>query len=305
MSEKVSIIIPSRLEPYLQKTIDDIFVKATGDFEVIVILDGYEELIESRKNLTIIYQKEALGTRKSMNRAIKIASGKYIFKTDAHCMFSEGFDEILKKDHENDSVVTLSRYSLKPEEWEKGYGPILYEFIEFPFGPKGVGGLTPKKWIGPNGKDENTKVNYFWMENKRASFPVDEIMTCNGACWFLTKDFYNSLGGMDEELWSFHIDAVELGFKAWLSGGKMLINKNAWHAHWWKPSDKRTVPLKWDIMRSVAAYSTWYWMYDQWPKQVRTFEWFVEKFWPIPSWPENWREYRDKLKKPSLMQGEP
>jgi glycosyltransferase involved in cell wall biosynthesis len=297
----VSILIPSRNEKYLINTINDILLKATGNFEIIVILDGYiEPQLKPSKNLKIIYHKEPLGTRKSINEAIKLAKGEYIFKTDAHCMFSEGFDQILSRDYEKGTVTTLSRYSLDPDTWTKFKGPISYEYIAYPFdGRKRIGGLTPKKWVGPNGNDSN---DLFWMEKQRRNILIDEIQTCNGACWFLEKKLFEEFGGMDERLWSFHIDAVELGFKAWLSGGKLLINKNAWHAHWWKSEKKRTVKLNWDVMGSVAAYSTWYWMNDQWPKQKRSFEWFIEKFWPIPGWPDNWRAERDRFEKPILIE---
>lgn len=301
MSKKTSILIPSRNEQYLINTINDIFLKAQGDFEIIVILDGYmEPNLKSNKHLKIIYHKEPQGTRKSINEAVRLASGNYIFKTDAHCMFSEGFDQTLQRDHEENTVVTLSRYSLDPENWTKFKGPVSYEYIAYPFdGQRRIGGLTPKKWMGQKGNEEN---GFFWMEKQRESIPIDEIQTCNGACWFLEKELFEKFGGMDERLWSFHIDAVELGFKVWLSGGKLLINKNAWHAHWWKSERKRTVKLNWNVMGSVAAYSTWYWMNNQWPQQTRTFEWFVDKFWPIPGWPNNWKEVRDNFPKPELIE---
>jgi len=38
---KLSIIIPSRDDRYLQKTIDDLIEKAVGEIEIIVVLDGY------------------------------------------------------------------------------------------------------------------------------------------------------------------------------------------------------------------------------------------------------------------------
>lgn len=38
---KLSIIIPSREEIFLNKTIQDLLVKAKGDIEVIATLDGW------------------------------------------------------------------------------------------------------------------------------------------------------------------------------------------------------------------------------------------------------------------------
>ena len=41
MNDKVSVIVPSRNEIFLNKTVEDLFRTATGEIEVIVILDGY------------------------------------------------------------------------------------------------------------------------------------------------------------------------------------------------------------------------------------------------------------------------
>src|SRR3990172_5473995 len=111
---KVSIIIPSKVETYevtpgvsvLQRTIQDIYEKATGDFEVIVGFDGppYISLPEY-ENLNIL-KLPWQGTKPTINKMAKIARGKYLLKTDAHCMFAEGFDEVLQEDIEYNWVVT-------------------------------------------------------------------------------------------------------------------------------------------------------------------------------------------------------
>ena len=38
---KLSVIIPCHKDPYLQKTIDSLLENATGEIEVIAVLDGY------------------------------------------------------------------------------------------------------------------------------------------------------------------------------------------------------------------------------------------------------------------------
>ena len=53
-----------------------------------------------------------------INAAARIASGKYIFKTDAHCMFAKGFDEVLQADMEDNWVVMPRFYVLDAEHWQ-------------------------------------------------------------------------------------------------------------------------------------------------------------------------------------------
>jgi hypothetical protein len=164
-----------------------------------------------------------------------------------------------------------------------------------------IGGLTPKKYRGPHG----LKGQFYWMEKDRRHLQIDDIQTCNAACWFMEKKMYEDIGGLDERLWSFHIDGVEIGFKAWLSGGCLKINKNGYHAHYFKRGKKRTVRLNWKAMRNTQHYSTWYWTQDQWPKAKRNFKYFVEKFWPIPGWPQDWEEQLKTIQKPELARYNP
>ena len=33
-----------------------------------------------------------------------------------------------------------------------------------------------------------------------------------------------------------------------------------------------------------------YWMNNKWEKRAHDWEWLLKKFWPVPSWPEDWQE---------------
>jgi hypothetical protein len=39
-------------------------------------------------------------------------------------------------------------------------------------------------------------------------------------------------------------------------------------------------------------YSANYWINNSWKGQIHKFEWLIDKFWPIPSWVDNWKELR-------------
>ena len=79
MSELTSILIPSRNEKYLNKTVDDIYKKATGDFEVIIGLNGKTdypfELLGNREvsNIKFIQTPEAIDLKVMINRLVKKA----------------------------------------------------------------------------------------------------------------------------------------------------------------------------------------------------------------------------------------
>ena len=304
----LSVIIPSRNCKYVNNTVEDLFRNATGQIEVIVLLDGYWPVpeIKPHANLTIVHKPQVTGMRKSVNIGVALAKGKYIAKCDDHCMFGKGFDEILQKDMQDDWLVNPSRYSMDAEKWERGRGPTEYLFITYPYTPDNMygNGLHGRKWIGENGFGKNMGVTeFYWMEVHNKHKPIDDMMTFQGSFWMMTKEKYLAIGGLDEK----HCDLMEnepqeLGFKVWLSGGRCIVNKNTWYAHMHKSERERdnhgrTWKLSWQAMRETGRFQTYYWMSDLWPLATRKMEWFVEHFWPIPSWPENWREDKVRFEK--------
>ena len=90
----LSILIPSRNEIFLARTIQDILEHIEGDTEVIAVLDGQwpVEPIPQHDRVTILYYPESIGQRAATNKAASISSGKYLMKVDAHCAFDQGFD---------------------------------------------------------------------------------------------------------------------------------------------------------------------------------------------------------------------
>ena len=290
----LSIVIPSRnisSWPYTQKTVDDLFNKATGEIEVIVVLDGYilDPLLKEQKNLTIIYNKESQGMRPAINKGIAIAKGKYIMKVDDHCSFSEGFDEILAADCDSNWLSVPSRYSLDGENWKRKYGPIDYNYLTYPYNldDQFGFGFHGKKWHGERGFTGG----YFDREKKLKHILIDDIIAFQGSCWFTTKDHFNKIGGMQHEGYLDHQEAQEMTFKTWLSGGRCVVNKNAYYCHLHKGSQHgRGYRLLKHKMIDSQIYSTDLWLNNKWPGQIHKLKWLIEKdnWWPLEMWPTDW-----------------
>jgi len=288
----LSILIPARDDhQYLENTIAGLFKNAKGEIEVIVMLDGYwpNPPLTNRNNLTIVHVSKVHGMRVNVNAAARIAKGKYIMKLDAHCMVGEGFDEILKKDCEKDWLVVPSRYSLDAENWKRGRGPIDYLYLTYPYldDDQFGYGLHGKKWVGKNmGAKE-----YYRKENENKDKKIDDIMTFQASCWFMHRNLFFEIDCYDTENYGFFQEAQEIGMKVWLSGGRVIRNKNTWYAHWHKgPNAKvgRGFKLSKRQKRLDETFSADFWMNNKWHKQTRKMSWFVEHFWPIPGWPEGW-----------------
>lgn len=299
--EKVSVIIPSLLCKYASKTVEDLFVKAKGDIEVIIMLDNYwpDPQLKDHPNLVVVHRGTQVGMRRAVNDAVSIAKGKYIMKCDDHCMFAEGFDEALKADCEEDWLSIPSRWALEPEEWKIGrIGPSEYLYLTYPYKPddlyKTAMGLHGKKWMRE--ENNNGKDSFYWKENLYKDKKIDDILTTQGSCWFCHRETFLKFGGLDEKRsYLIHQEPQEMCFKFWLSGGRVVINKNTWYAHWHKPQDAR-IWRKYVRENEVETkrFFTWYWMNDQWPMATKKMKWLIDMFMPMPGWPENWEE--EKLK---------
>lgn len=288
--DKVSIIIPARHEPFLQKTVDEVLNNATGEIEVIVMLDAYwpQPPLKKDKRVVIVHNGEARGMRANENAAAKIATGKYLMKLDAHCMVGKGFDTILKADCEKNWVAIPSRYSLDADKWRRFRGPVDYLYLTFPYetddlyGP----GFHGRKWKGPTGFTGS-----FWhRERERKDIKIDDIMVFQGSCWFMHKEHFLNIEGLREDC--LYQEAIELAFKTWLSGGRVIRNKNTWYAHYHKRKGDKTVGYALSKRKKVetACFMMNYWFNNDWPKQTKKIEWYIEKFRPLETWPDDWQD---------------
>jgi len=269
----VSVIVPARNEVFLQKTIEDMLAKAQGDIEVIVILDGYWPIpqLKDDDRLVIIHRGQGMGMRAGINGAAAIARGKFLMKCDAHCMFGKGYDVKLAAECKKNWVVVPRRYALDPEKWELIDNP-KYP-IDYMYLSKDLHGVV---W-GEKNKDPKLKKKL-----------LDETMSNQGSVWFMQKSYFHELELMDEATYgTFWNEFQEVGFKCWLSGGRVMVNKKTWYAHWHKTSDfGRGYSLSGSNQpKAQAAVKKW--RKKGWRKQTLPLPWLVERFWPVPSWPED------------------
>ena len=285
---KVSVIIPARKEPYIRETLRDLYAGAVGAIEVILIIDGpmpeYE--IPEYKNLRIYHNSKVQGYRPCMMAGVDVAKGKYILKMDAHCTIGDGWDKILKADCEDNWIVVPRRYWLDAPTWEILDRPhvdamrYIYPFKRV-YSPR----LTARPWP-ERGEREKDQM-------------IVEDMSYQGSVWFTTKKHYNQIGGFDPKdgYGTFGEEPQEIGLKTQLGPweGKIMRNKNTWFAHWSKPmSHWRTDPEEAGRVTDdeFTQANTWafdYWWNNRWNDRIHDFQWLIDKFWPIPKWPENWR----------------
>ena len=262
----ISVIIPAYKEPYLQQTIDSLLKSARGKIEVIAVLDGCwpDPIIKDDPRVHLIHFPEPRGMRTAINAGAKLAKGKYLMKCDAHCLFADGFDEVLKADCEPDWTVVPTRYSLDSNKWERKIDK-KYEFEYI-----SSDDLKGKRWPEYAKRVEGQEI-------------VD-LMTFQGSCWFMHWERFWELGGLDDiNYGGMGREAQEVCLKTWLSGGRMVLNRKTWYAHWSKSkSDIHTSQR--EIKAKSVEFAKDLWMNDKWFKATRKLQWLIDKFAPVPTW---------------------
>lgn len=287
----LSIIIPSRNEQFLYKTVLDLLEKAQGEIEIICILDGYwiksEEIIND-KRVRIIHFGESKGMRAAINAGVAISSGEYIMKCDGHCLFDQGFDIKLVADCKDNWVCIPTRKRLDAENWciqDIGKPDIDYMFLSYPENTQdwGGSGLHGKEWKEKN-YDESLRVE-----------KIVDLISFQGSCWFMEKSYFYFLELMDEENYGqFWQEAQEIGLKVWLSGGRVIRNKNTWYCHLHKSKKYgRGYFLDIKMLSKAVEYTNKWFTQKNWHKQTLPLSWLIEKFMPMPTWDE---EKINKLK---------
>jgi cephalosporin hydroxylase len=176
-------------------------------------------------------------------------------------------------------------YNLDVETWTPRFGDDYEKAVKY-------GKLTDYMYMAINDKGE-LRAKYYggnyrkkWDKNKL----IDETMCCMGPGFFMHRERFWELGGCDESHGSWGQQGIEVACKAWLSGGKLMVNKKTWFAHWFRASVGWPYEIRQKDIDTARTYSKNLWMNNKWEKQTRTFEWFVEKFNP-----PGWKEMKDRF----------
>jgi len=290
----LSVIIPSRQGQFLQETVDDLLAKAEGTVEVIVVLDGWwpTPALKEDPRVRVVHHgtlHQSMGMRDSINVGMALAKGKFVMKIDEHCMVDQGYDLKLSADCEEDWVVIPRRYRLDAQNWkviEDGRPPVDYMYIAYPYERPNdkTCGLHGAEW----------KQRYF----DRKDILIDDTMSWQGSCYFTTKKYWDKLlAPLDSKSYGpFTQEAQEIGNKVWLSGGRLVVNKKTWYAHLHKGKDgkgygfsNRQYVKHMEGTERGRLFCIDFWINNKWEGRKHDWEWLLEKFGPVPTWPEDWK----------------
>lgn len=251
----VSVIIPSVKadSEYLERTIKSVRDNAVGPVEVIVITDGFEGTYGDIN----IEEEKIVGQRVATNEAVSESRGEFIFRLDAHCGMSEGWDVRMKSSCEDRTVVSCMFDGLDKETW---------------MGKNRDSGFVR---IAPNAKSLFVRG---WKSFDEREIE-EETMGLSGTAFMMTKKYYNDMGGHGEELGGYGGVGSEWALKTWLTGGRCLLRTDVVCYHLWRKVTPFEIPLGEDRRAYDELYKRWIKGED--PRIIKPMGWLVNKFSPI------------------------
>ena len=266
---KVSVIIAGRTERYFKRTVESVREAATGDIEVVAVVDGdeAEPKVESDDSrVKVIRLDKSIGQRAAYNLGVRESTGKYVMKIDAHCKLSPGFDEVLQESCSPKTIVLPEMRRLNVHKWQdKPRGKTHYMYF----------GLD--------------MYCHFWRDYRKrpeAKAEYPEVMTGQGSCWFTTREWNDHIELLDERVGSWGNVGIEVSLRTWLCGGSQVVNKKAWQAHWFRRDEGGfTYPMDGRKVAKAHKYTreNYYFNDHAFEHQERPFSWLIKKFSP-PGW---------------------
>jgi ribosomal protein L37E len=296
MNYQLSILIPARNEMFLRQTIEDILEKSEADTEVIAVLDGQLPIegIPQHDRLNMILLPESIGQRASTNLACRLSKAKYVMKVDAHCSFDKGFDRKLLNDIKDNWTIVPIMKNLHVFDWVcVKCGNKRYQ------GPSGMcskcGGAEERNLVwkakkNPNSTsyrfDPSLKFQYWTEYKKNQKGKLVETMSLQGSCFMMTRRKYWGLNICDESWGSWGNQGTEVALKTWLSGGRVIVDKNTWYAHMFR-TQGGDFSFPYSItekqVEKARKKSRDIFLNDKWNKAVHPLSWLIKKFNP-PGW---------------------
>jgi len=191
---KFSIIIPNwNGEKLLKKNLPAVF--SSGADQVVVVDNGSNDgsvallknLQAQYSQLKIIFNPKNLGFARAVNQGVKEAKNEIVALLNNDVVPEKDFLKPLVKDFQDEKVFAVS---LNEPQWSWAKGKWVKGFIEHETGPK-------------------TKTPHlsFWA---------------NGGSGAFRKSIWLELGGLDEIFAPFYWEDIDLSYRAWKRGFKIL-----------------------------------------------------------------------------------
>lgn len=326
MAHDLDVCIAARNEEWLEKTLEDCLAHSELDTRIIVVLDGYWPLepLADHPRVTLIHHTASVGQRAGYNEAVALSRARFVAKFDAHTAFDQGWDRKLIAPYDSgvlkaSDVTVPLMFNLHVFDWVcercgrrtyQGPTPTACGTVDGDVfrADSGCGVGAPHRREVVWRPRPRTQNDLWWFDkdlhvwyctgrqyrdtwkawrrraDKQGEFV--ETMACMGNGWLMTRERHHALGGLDEGHGSWGQVGVEVGCKAWLSGGRLVTNRNTWFAHLFRTRQDFgfPYPISGNAQDRAKEYSRWLWRGGHWAAAKRPLSWLVDYFAPVPTW---------------------
>lgn len=333
MSFDLSIIIPARNEMWLKDTVEDVLKHTSAQTEIIVVMDGAwsDPPLTQDERVTIVHMSEPIGQRAATNLGMRMSTAKWVIKLDAHCSVAPGFDATMIRDAEAlgpEVCQVPMQFALHVFDWvcdncgKRSYqGPTPTRCEDKLYLREGdvysnqlkerpsCGGRQFTKhfiWAARGSRKStmwrfDSQLHFQYWNRVKDTRSISETMSMLGACWMVNRDHWQYLGMLDESHGSWGQMGTEVSCAFWLSGGRVVCNKNTWYAHLFRTQGGDfSFPYANTTAEQAKEYSKNLWRNGLHFRQTRPLRWLVDKFWPlggdkgIPGWTKEERDALDR-----------
>lgn len=321
MAYRLSIVIPARNEvcydiDLLSETIKNLLENTTDACQIITILDGYwpNEPIPAHPRVTVIHHSQSIGQRAATNEGVRVATGEWVCKLDAHCAVGPEFDVRLLQGAQPHWTIVPGQYNLQVFQWKckrcdwtkdqspkppkcEKCGSRYVKQVKVWQPRDGQGGrrraythswrfdstLTFQYW-GQYAADEAHCKKHNVPFRPETQQPIHDTMCLLGACWAIRRERYIELDMCDTAFGSWGQQGVEVALKTHLSGGELKVNQNTWFAHFFRVGGLNFPYPDGGRKERAVARSKELFLSNKWDKQVHPLSWLIDKFAPVPDW---------------------
>jgi len=208
-----AVVLSFNSKAYIEKCVRDLFdsyEKCNYQGEVIVVengsVDGSANIlrslqIEFKDKLNVIYLDENFGTTRSRNLAFKASSGKMLLVLDSDAYMNATALRGLKTWLENNNDYGLIAPQLTFPD-----GRYQLSIDTFPTITRKIKRFFLLKQI------ENSQIIDF-----KSEYDIDYAIS---ACWMFHRSLYDSIGGLDENIF-YAPEDVDFCLRVWKSGQKI------------------------------------------------------------------------------------
>lgn len=307
MKYDLAVIIPGRNEEFMARTVEGVLKNRRGKTQIIVGMDEVwaNPPVEDHEDVVIFHSPISLGQRAMTNKCVALSNAKYIMKLDSHCIVSEGFDVALIEAFNKlgDNIVQVPiLYNLHAFDWvcpkcnNRTYqGPTLKKCLK-----EGCDGVPKREMVWKprmNRKsefyrfDETLHFQYHSQRKKQVdpNEKYPETMSIQGSCFVVSFKNYIGWDICEEEFGSWGNQGSEVACKTWLSGARLITNRNCWYSHLFRTQGQDfsfPYPQSGRQVEHAREYSRELFIKNKWDKQIHPLSWLLEKFNPLPSWHE-------------------